>query len=194
MESDKSVKLSKEERGEIFEIVNSQYLNFKGAKKKSFKQNFKSVWKEDNNLFKLVMTLYNAEDIIEGRRVRLEEEIEGGYGIPLDWETKKVPWKRHHGYITHCMDQVHSLEKQLEDVEEGKGYIPQELHEEKMKELKQEQQEIIREQGDKIAKLRQSEQYARDKKQIAENKLEEVRKFYETQMDILIKGQEKAEQ
>ena len=60
MESDKSVKLSKEERGEIFEIVNSQYLNFKGAKKKSFKQNFKSVWKEDNNLFKLVMTLYNA--------------------------------------------------------------------------------------------------------------------------------------
>lgn len=190
MESDKSVKLSKEERGEIFEIVNSQYLNFKGAKKKSFKQNFKSVWKEDNNLFKLVMTLYNAEDIIEGRRVRLEEEIEGGYGIPLEWETKKVPWTRFHGYITHCMDQVHSLEKQLEDVEEGKGYIPQELHEEQMKDLKQEQQEIIREQGHTIAKLRQSEAYAREKKESAENKLEACERYYKDQINVILKEQQ----
>ena len=188
MESDKSVKLSKEERGDIFEIVNSQYLNFKGAKKKSFKQNFKSVWKEDNNLFKLVMTLYNAQDIIEGRKVRLEEEIECGYGIPLDWETKKVSWKTHKGYIIHLQDMIYSLEKQLEDVEEGKGYISEESHEEQMKELKQEQQEIIREQAHTIAKLKQSESFARDAMNRAKEKEDEVRKFYEKQMDIIIKG------
>jgi len=184
MESDKSVTLSKDEKGDIFEIVNSLYLNFKGGKKKSFKQNFKSIWKEDNNLFKLVMTLYNAEDIIEGRKAKLEDEIEGGF-VPVDWETKIVSWKKYRGMCIHQQGMVEILEKQLEDVEEGKGYISEESHDEAMKQLKEEQQEIIREQGDTIAKLRNKEAYHIEKKELAEKKLQVYKLYYEGEIKKL---------
>ena len=55
---------------------------------------------------------------------------------------------------------------------------------------KQEKEQIIREQGDKIAKLRQSEQYARDKMEIAQNKLEAQRLYYEDQIKSIVKEQE----
>ena len=83
--------LSKEEKAGIFEIVNNMYLGHRGNKKKDIKRNFKSVWKEDNNCFRLMMTLYNAEDIVEGSKAKLEDDINGGW-VPVGWETKKVSW------------------------------------------------------------------------------------------------------
>jgi len=184
MESDKSVKLSKEEKGDIFEVVNSLYLNFKGQDKKSFKQNFKSVWKENNNLFKLVMTLYNAEDIIEGRKNKLNDEIDGGF-VPVDWDKKMVSWKKYRGMCIHMGESYEELEEELENVKNGKGYISEEQHEDLLKQVKQDKEEIIREQGDSIAKYRNESDMLREKLDYANKRLEAQKLYYEDQMKKL---------
>jgi len=184
MESDKSVKLSKEEKGDIFEVVNSLYLNFKGQDKKSFKQNFKSVWKENNNLFKLVMTLYNAEDIIEGRKNKLNDEIDGGF-VPVDWDKKSVSWKKYRGMCIHMGESYEELEQELENIKDGKGYISEEQHEDLLKQVKQDKEEIIREQGDSIAKYRNESEMLREKLDYANKRLEAQKLYYEDQMKKL---------
>ena len=184
MESDKSVKLSKEEKGDIFEVVNSLYLNFKGQNKKSFKQNFKSVWKENNNLFKLVMTLYNAEDIIEDRKNKLKDEINGGW-VPADWETKKVSWRKYRGMCISLGEEVEGLENELEKIKEGKGYISEEQHKKEMNKQLQEQKQLIREQGDSITKYRNESDMLREKVDFANKRCEAQKLYYEDQIKKL---------
>jgi len=184
METDKSVKLSKEEKGDIFEVVNSLYLNFKGQNKKSFKQNFKSVWKENNNLFKLVMTLYNAEDIIEGRKNKLEDEINGGW-IPEDWEIKKVSWKKYRGMCIHLGEEVKDLEEELEKIKEGSGYISEAEHKAMMQNQHRDSQYKIDELDNEIRKYKNESDMLREKVDFANKRLEAQKLYYEDQMKKL---------
>ena len=188
MESDKSVKLSTEEKGEIFEYVNTMYLNLKGEKKKQTKRSFKTSWKEDNMCYILMMKLNDVYDLWS------EKEKNEDWLFDLEWiknsNDKSISMIRHKRHLNFMREDLDEKDKELEKIKEGKGYISEEAHDEAMKQLKQEQQEIIREQGDKIAKLRQSEQYARDKMEIAQNKLEAQRLYYEDQYSKLVKAQE----
>jgi chromosome segregation ATPase len=145
--------LSKEEKASIFEIVNNMYLGYRGNKKKETKKSFKNTWKEDNNCFRLIMTLYNAEDILEGSKGKLEDDINGGW-VPVDWETKKVSWKHYAGMCKHLGESIDELERTIDDVEEGKGYISEEKHKDDMKKQLEEQQEIIRALSDDVRKYK----------------------------------------
>tara|TARA_Y100000356_G_scaffold20628_1_gene14659 strand:+ start:699 stop:1292 length:594 start_codon:yes stop_codon:yes gene_type:complete len=187
MESDKSVKLSTEEKGEIFEYVNTMYLHLKGQKKKQTKQSFKTSWKEDNMCYILMMKLNDVYETWSEKEQH--EDWEFDRDVIKNSNEKSISMIRHKRNMNFMRMDLEDKEKELDKIKEGKGYISQESHDEAMKEQKQELQEIIREQGDKIAKLRQSEEFARDAMNRAKEKEDEVRKYYENQMDILIKGQ-----
>ena len=187
MESDKSVKLSTEEKGEIFEYVNTMYLHLKGQKKKQTKQSFKTSWKEDNMCYILMMKLNDVYETWSEKEQH--EDWEFDQYVIKNSNEKSISMVRHKRNMNFMRMDLEDKEKELDKIKEGKGYISQESHDEAMKEQKQELQEIIREQGDKIAKLRQSEEFARDAMNRAKEKEDEVRKYYENQMDILIKGQ-----
>ena len=156
--------LSKEEKAEIFEIVNNMYLGYRGNKKKETKKSFKNTWKEDNNCFRLIMTLYNAEDILEGSKGKLEDDINGGW-VPVGWETKKVSWKQSAGMCKHLGESIDELERTIEDVEEGKGYISEEKYKDDMKKQLEDSQEIIRSKSDEVAKWRNKATFAEEKRE-----------------------------
>tara|TARA_Y100000004_G_C8922858_1_gene416235 strand:- start:191 stop:778 length:588 start_codon:yes stop_codon:yes gene_type:complete len=187
MESDKSVKLSTEEKGEIFDYVNTMYLNLKGQKKKQTKQSFKNSWKEDNMCYILMMKLNDVYDMWS------EKEQNEDWLFDLDRiknsDNKSISMIRHKRHLNFMREDLEEKDNELEKIKEGKGYISQEAHDEAMKEQKQELQEIIREQAHTISKLKESEEFARDAMNRAKKAEDEVRKYYKNQMDILIKGQ-----
>lgn len=179
-----STKLSKKEKGEIFDIVNSMYLHYKGDQMSQTKKNFKSVWKEDNNLYKFLLCLYNADDIIERNKDRFDKELETGFGIPLDWETHKVSFKRHHGMCLMFREEVENLEKQLEDMENDKDVIKMSEHKDILKQQKQESDEKIESLEDTIIKLKNQ---LRDKEALHSHKMavertraDKFKQLYET--------------
>ena len=77
------------------------------------------------------------------------------------------------------------LEQELENIKDGKGYISEEQHEDLLKQVKQDKEEIIREQGDSIAKYRNESEMLREKLDYANKRLEAQKLYYEDQMKKL---------
>ena len=175
------MELSKEELGEIFDIVNSMYIGLKGEKKRATRKACK-LWKEDNNLRKFLLALYNSDEINEKIRKNIEEDIEFGHR-PDDWETKKVPWKTHYGRIKDLNQSIERLEQQIEDVESGKGYISEETHKEAMAEQLREQHEIIRGISDQLGKARHQAKHFEDKCEIQSKDLHAKIEYYKDQLN-----------
>jgi hypothetical protein len=146
--------LTSEIKGDIFEIVNTTHLHLKGDKKRATKGNFKRRWNADNMCFTLMIALYNSEEQIE----KLNGEIDEIPKVhkPEDWDTQKVSWKKYMRAILIRNEAIDLLEKQLDDVEAGKGYIKIDKHEELMKQQLEDQQVIIRDYGDQIRKWKKT--------------------------------------
>jgi ElaB/YqjD/DUF883 family membrane-anchored ribosome-binding protein len=181
--------LTKEEKASIFEIVNNMFLHYKGNKKKETKKSFKNTWKEDNNCFQLIMTLYNAEDILDGVKGKLNEEINGGW-IPAGWETEKVSWRKYRGMCIHLGEEIHELEQKLEDVEQGKGYVSEEKYKEDMKTQLEESQETIRDLSDKVAKWRNKSVWEEEKRVAEVKTAEKLTLYFKTQLEQLSKNKD----
>lgn len=161
-------KLSKKEKGEIFDIVNNMYLKYKGNEMSQTKKNFKSVWKEDNNLYKFIMCLYNAEDIIEENKDHFDKELKTGYGIPLDWETHKVSFKRFHGMCLMYQSEIEELREDLENMENDKDVIKMTEHNDIIKQIENEYKEKLEALEDKNIKLKNQ---LRDKESLYSHKM-----------------------
>jgi len=71
-------------------------------------------------------------------------------------------------------------QEQLDNIQEGKGYISQEQHDQSMLELKEEQQEIIRERSHEAHKYKLEAEMLREKYINSERRLEAQKRFYET--------------
>jgi len=181
--------LSKEEKSDIFDIVNNMYWRLKGNKKKSTKSSFIHHYKEDNNCFQLIMALYNAEDIIEGIKGKVNDDINGGW-VPIDWGTNKVPWRRYKGMCVHLGDEVQVLEQKLEDVEQGKGYVSEEKYKEDMKTQLEDLQETIRDLSDKVAKWRNKCSWEEEKRVAEVKTAEKQRDYFKTQLEQLSKNKD----
>ena len=160
--------LSKQELGDIFEIVNSMYIGLKGKNKTATKKACK-LWKPDNNLYKFLIALYNAEDINDKIRKPIDLLINDG-DCPQDWETKKVSWKTHSGRITDLNESIERLEQELEDVESGKGYLKIDEHEQKIQETKDYFRQENSTLKDDMIKYKNEAQFLRDKMESMENK------------------------
>lgn len=174
--------LTKEDKQTIFEIVNNDHLRLKGNQKKLLKSQFCNSWKINKNIgaFELFMKLYESEELYDIKNEWFKKYIED-YGFsPEHYKSQKpVPIIRHLRRVRHADEQVLELEQKLEDVAEGKGYISQEDYEYQLNKMKEEQQEIIRERGDTITKLRNVETGLRAKLDAANERFDAMRLFYE---------------
>tara|TARA_R110000803_G_scaffold203753_1_gene269477 strand:+ start:141 stop:683 length:543 start_codon:yes stop_codon:yes gene_type:complete len=180
------MELSKQQLGEIFDIVNAMYLGLKGEDKKAAKKASK-LWKPDNNLHKFMIALYNKSDIDDAIDKKIYEECNDYFsGMPNDWETKKVSFRTHHGRIAQLQTELDEIEEELDNIQEGKGYISESQHNSLMMEQLKEQQEIIRLQGDTIAKLRNLEEGLRSSIDSQSKRYEDQKKYYEQQIQTLV--------
>ena len=163
-----TAQLTPEGKAEIFDIVNSMYLHYKGDKKKNTKKAFKSLWKEDNNCYRLILSLYNADDILQKNKDIFNKELEYGYGIPLDWETKKISFRRHHGMISMLRQEVEDLEKQLENIEQEKDIIKMTEHNDIIRQIENQYKEKLEALEDNNIKLKNQ---LRDKESLHSHKI-----------------------
>tara|TARA_R110000782_G_scaffold127157_1_gene218710 strand:- start:59 stop:586 length:528 start_codon:yes stop_codon:yes gene_type:complete len=83
-------------------------------------------------------------------------------------------------------EEIDRLEEELDNIQQGKGYISESQHEEIMMEQLKEQQEIIRANGDTIGKLRSIEEGLRSKIDSQERRYEDMKKYYEQQIQTLV--------
>jgi len=174
--------LTKEEKQSIFEVVNNDHLRLKGNQKKILKSQFCNSWKINKNIgaFELLMKLYESEELYDSKNEWFKKYI-ADYGFtPEHYKSQKpVPIMKHIRRVKHADDQVLELEQKLEDIAEGKGYISQEDYEYQLNKMKEEQQEIIRERGDTITKLRNLETGLRAKLDAANERFEAMRLYYD---------------
>ncbi len=96
---EESANYSKEERGDMFELVNSQYLNLQGRKKAISKRQFTTVWKADNkslSAYALMIALYKSEEI-NNKQIEAMEKYLGENGMSVDEVKSKrpIPYAKH---------------------------------------------------------------------------------------------------
>jgi len=174
--------LTKERKQSIFEIVNNDHLRLKGKEKAALKRDFISGWKLNKRIgaFELFMKLYESEELYDSKNEWFKKYIEEDGFTPEYYKSQKpIPMMRHLKRVRHADEQVLDLEQKLEDIAEGKGYISQEDYEYQLNKMKEEQQEIIRERGDTITKLRNLETGLRAKLDAANDRFEGMRLYYD---------------
>jgi len=118
-------KLSNQEKGEIFEQVNSVHLKLNGMDKKQLKRQFKS-WKINKNIgaFELFMKLYESEDAYDKMSESFNKFLnESPYEKDDIKKMKPVPYIKHVRRITMMQNEMDELYSDLDDVKEGKEYI-----------------------------------------------------------------------
>ena len=174
-------KLTTDEKGEIFEYVNSMYLHLKGNKKKQTKQSFKTTWKEDNMCYKLLLGYNDVYDIW----LKNEQNEEWLWERDNTTIEGTIPKKKHMRMINMMRESERYLEEELENIKDGKGYISEEQHKEEMNKQLQEQKQLIREQGDSIAKYKNESEMLREKLDYANKRLEAQKLYFEDQFKKL---------
>ena len=158
-------KISKEEKQNIFEIVNNTHLKLTGDVKKALKRQFMS-WKINKTIgaFELFMKLYESEELYDSKNewfqslinndTFLEDQCKNGQPISV------AKYERN---MRYSAEEREELEQQLENIESGKGYITEQSHNEEIQELKKQHFQEIRELGDQIIKYRNESSVAREK-------------------------------
>ena len=172
---------SVEDKKGIFDVVNSNHLHLTGEKRKYTRKQF-LTWKQNKNIgaFDLFIKLYESEDVYDKRIEFWKKYIEDQGPF---WDNaakqKPIPFQKHQLYMSYKDEEIEVLEKKLEDVEEGKGYMSEESHRDFIEALKNEKEEVIQEQGSTIAKLRYENNCLREKYEISERRFEASKKYYE---------------
>ena len=168
---------SKSEKADIFENVNTMYLHLSGIKKSETKRSFKTVWKEDNLSYKLMIALYGAYDKWE----KLNEDEDHVWTME-HLKPGHVSIKTHERFKSFLGDEIKELQEELEKIKEGKGYISEESHKEQMKQQLQEQQEIINEISSKLGASNNRASAYETKYDIKCKDMEAQKRYYEDQI------------
>jgi len=182
-------KLTREEKATIFEYVNDLYLKLKGNKKKQTKASFKDSWKEDNLLYIMMIKLNSSYDMWDNH----EQNPEWIWERDLIKDVKdisSISKLKHQRMMSMMRQNEYDMEVKLEEIEEGKGYISEEKYKEDMREKEKEYEQNTREQGDRIAKLRNMEAGLRNKIEAQEQRFEAQKRYYEDQINKLTNSNE----
>jgi len=121
--------LSKEEKKDIFEAVNSTHLKLKGEQKKQLKRQFTTVWKINKNIgaFELFMKLYESEDLYDEMNDWFQQYVSEQDTSQVNnyKNKKKVSYAKHRRTVARrdeeideLKDRVSELEDELEELKE----------------------------------------------------------------------------
>lgn len=176
-------KLSKGEKQNIFEIVNSTNLKLKGDEKKALKRQFMS-WKINKTIgaFELFMKLYESEELYDSKNEWFQELINNDTFLEDECNGKYISRAKYERNMRYSAEEREELEQQLEEVENEKGYITEESHKQQMEQLKKEHFQEKRQLGDQIIKYRNQVESAQIKLE-SERKITDILKIqYEKQL------------
>ena len=180
---------TKEEKESIFDVVNSTHLHLSGFERKYVRKQFLG-WKKDNihiGAYDLFIKLYESEDVYD-KKIQFYKDYINDQGpfwnIYLNKEP--MPFSKYQLHMKWKDEEIEETLQLLEDIKEGKGYISEESHNELIEELKNDKEEIIREQGNTIGKLRNENLMLREKYEASERRLEAAKRFYEASIDKVI--------
>ena len=168
---------TKSEKADIFESVNTMYLHLSGIKKSETKRSFKTLWKEDNLSYKLMIALFGAYNKWE----KLEQNEDHVWTME-NLKEGHVSNKTHERYKSFLNEEINDLKQELEKIKEGKGYISEESHKEQMKQQLDEQKEIIREISSKLGSSNQRAFSYETKYDIKCKDIEAQKRYYEEQI------------
>lgn len=178
---------TKEEKEDIFEVVNSIHLKLKGNPKKITKRKFVHTWKPDGKsmgCYDLFIKLYESEGVFDKMNDTFNQYVEEGYMCPDEYRTKKmVPYAKHRRLMGYRDEEIQELEDELENIKEGQGYISTDEHNKEVKELKKEYKYLQDELEDTTIKLNNRYNLMEEKYQGTINRLEEQVKFYKSLSD-----------
>jgi len=186
---EESANYSKEERGDMFELVNSQYLNLQGRKKAISKRQFTTVWKADNkslSAYDLMIALYRSEEVNNKQADALQKYFEDN-GMSVDEVKSKRPvsYAKHIKRMRYKDERIEELEEELENVLEDNNLMSKEEHEEVVKHMKKGYKEQIDLLEDKIIKLETQLKFAKDDAEAKVNIANEKSKYLEEQINLL---------
>jgi len=178
---------TKEEKEDIFEVVNSIHLKLKGNPKKITKRKFVHTWKPDGKsmgCYDLFIKLYESEGVFDNMNESFKQYVDDDYMTPDDYRTKKmVPYAKHRRYTVWRDEEIQELEDELEKIKDGEGYISTDEHNREVKELKKEYKYLQDELEDTTIKLNNRYNLMEEKYQGNMNRLEEQVKFYKSLSD-----------
>ena len=179
--------LTKEEKQDIFEVVNSTHLHLKPDAKRLLKRQF-TTWKINKNIgaFELFMKLYESEDEYDKMNEWWKQFIEDDpHDINYYRTHKPVSYAKHRRHMDYRNEEIQELEQKLEDVENGKGYIKQETHDDEILELKKEWRNEKMTLLDDVSRLKQKLIYAEQDAQSRVNTAKEHMEYYKKQLELL---------
>ena len=186
---EESANYSKQERGDIFELVNSQYLNLQGRKKAISKRQFTTVWKADNktlSAYDLMIALYKSEEINNKQTEAMEKYFEDN-GMSIDEVKNKrpVPYAKHIKRMRYKDEQIEELQNELDNVLEDNNLMSKEDHLKEIQEIKQEMREHIDIRNDRILKLETQLNFAKEDAEAKLRIANEKNKYLEEQLKLL---------
>ncbi len=158
--------LTRNKKQQIFEIVNNTHLKLKGDEKKLLKSSFVNSWKVNKNIgaFQLFMKLYESEELYDSKNEWWQELISNDSFLEDECKNGKyISVAKYERNMRYSAEERQELEQQLEEIENEKGYITEESHNEQMEQLKKEHFQEKRELGDQIIKYRNEAERARIK-------------------------------
>jgi len=179
--------LTKEEKQDIFEVVNSTHLHLNGDAKRLLKRQF-TTWKINKNIgaFELFMKLYESEDVYDKMNEWWKQFIKDDPHDAHYYRTHKaVPYAKHRRHMDYRSEEIQELEQKLEEVENGKGYVKQETHDEEILELKKEWRNEKYSLEDEISRLKQKLIYAEQDATARVNTAREQMEYYKKQLELL---------
>lgn len=87
--------------------------------------------------------------------------------------------------MSYRTEEIEELEKKLEEVEEGKGYVKQDVHDDEILELKKEWRNKVYALEDEVSRLKQKVIYADQDATARVNTMMVQRDYYEKQLNLL---------
>lgn len=180
--------ITKEEKQDIFEVVNSTHLKMKGKEKKILKNSFCNSWKLNKSIgaFELFMKLYESIDEYDKMNEWFKDYLDEDPQDAHFYRThKKIPYAKHRRFMSYRTEEIEELEKKLEEVEEGKGYVKQDVHDDEILELKKEWRNKVYALEDEVSRLKQKVIYADQDATARVNTMMVQRDYYEKQLNLL---------
>jgi len=130
---------TQEERKDIFEYVNNVHLHLKGNAKKLTKRKFVHTWKQNNaspGCYELFVSLYKSYETYDKTNEWFKQYLNESCETAEDYKDKKISLAKHRRITARRQEENDELQKQLEDMEEARGYIHEDEHMEIVRDIK----------------------------------------------------------
>ena len=127
--------LTRDDKITIFDCVNGTWLGLKGEKRKVFRKQFCSVWKQNKNIgaADLTMALYHAIDQKDSWERSLKNDVDKGLGFSeTDIKDKMMPFLTYRKIVNGIREEMEELEQENEDLKEDS--ITRDAYQKDMKE------------------------------------------------------------